>query len=98
MCGAVFVIYNRHNSSRKGFREKDPSYVGIRANKDLWWDLCTESNISFEVLFHYQRQRESVAELSLFCICPVRYLRFFENAWSPSKRQFSNPHACTEAL
>ena len=53
MCGVVLVTYNRHNSSRKGFREKDPGYVGIRANKDLWGDLCTESNISLEVLFHY---------------------------------------------
>ena len=64
MCGAVFVTYNRLNSSRKGFREKDPGYIGIRANKDLWWHLCTESNISFEVLFHYQRQRESVADMA----------------------------------
>ena len=63
MCGAVFVTYNRHNSSLKGFREEDPGYAEIRANKDLWWDLlCTESNISFEVLFHYQRQRENVAD------------------------------------
>ena len=64
MCGAVFATYSRHNSSRKGFGEKDPGYVGIRANKDLWWDLCTESSISFEVLFHYQRQRESVADMA----------------------------------
>ena len=64
MCGAVFVTYNRLNSSRKGFREKDPGYVGISANKDLWWDLCTESNISFGVLFHYQRQRENVADMA----------------------------------
>ena len=54
-----FVTYNRHNSSRKGFREKDPGYVGI-----LWWDLCTESNISFEVLFHNQHQRENLADMA----------------------------------
>ena len=64
MYGAVFVTYSRHNSSRKRFREKDPGHVGIRANKDLWWDLFTESNISFEVLFHYQLQRESVADMA----------------------------------
>ena len=64
MCGAVFVTYNGHNSSRKGLREKDPGYGGIRANKDLWWDLCTDSNISFVVLFHYQRQREGVADMA----------------------------------
>ena len=63
MCGSVFVTYIRHNSSRKGFREKDPGYVEIRANEDLWWDLRTENNISFEVLLHYQRQRESVADM-----------------------------------
>ena len=84
-----------------------PGYVGIRANKDLWLDLCTESNISFEVLFHYQRQRESVVDMArdastrnsqCFCLCPVSYLKFFENTWSLSKRQISNPHACTLAL
>ena len=64
MCGAVFVTYNRHNSSRKGFGEKDPGYVGARANKDLRWDLCTESNIPFGALFHYQRQRENVADMA----------------------------------
>ena len=52
------------NSSRKGFREMDPGYVGIRANKDLWKDVCTESNISFAVLFHYQRRRENVADMA----------------------------------
>ena len=107
MCGAVFVTYNRHNSSRKGFREKDPGYVGIRANKDLWWDLCAESNISFEVLFHLSASKRKRgrygkgridAEPSLFCLSPVSYLRFFENAWSPSKRQISNRHACTLTL
>ena len=64
VCGEVIVTYSRHNSSREGFRGKDPAYVAIRANKDPWWDLCTESNISFEVLFHYQRQRESVADMA----------------------------------
>ena len=64
MCCAVFVTYNRRNSSRKGFREKEPGYVGIRANKDMWWDLCTESNLSLEVLFYYRRQRESVADMA----------------------------------
>ena len=107
MCGAVFATYSRHNSSRKGFGEKDPGYVGIRANKDLWWDLCTESNRSFEVLFHSQRQIESVVYMArdastrnppCFCLCLVSYLRFLENTWSPSKRQISNPHACTLAL
>ena len=47
MCSAAFVTYNKHNSRRKGFKEKDPGYVEIRVNKDLWWDLCTENNISF---------------------------------------------------
>ena len=42
----------------------DPGYVGIRENKNLWLDLCTEINISFEVLFHYQRQRESVVDMA----------------------------------
>ena len=64
MCGAVFVTYNRLNSSRKGFREKDPGYVGIRANEDRWRDLYTESNISFGALFHYQLQRENVAGMA----------------------------------
>ena len=64
MCGAVFVTNHRHHSSRKEFREKDPGYVEIRANEDLWWDLRTENNISFEVLLHYQRQRESVADMA----------------------------------
>ena len=86
-CGAVFVTYNRHNSSRKGFREKDPGYVGARANKDLRWDLCTESNIPFGVLFHYQRQRENVADMARdastrnpqsFSLRPVSYLMFFK--------------------
>ena len=107
MCGAVFVTYISHNSSHKEFREKDPGYVRIRANNDLWCDLCTESNISFEVLFHYQHQRESVVDMArdastrnpqCFGLCPVSYLMFFENTWSPSKRQISNPHACTLAL
>ena len=88
MCGAVFVTYSRHNFSRRGFREKDPGYAGIRANKDLWWDLCTEGNISVEVLFHCQRERESVTNMArgastrnpqCFCLCPVGSLRFFEN-------------------
>ena len=64
MCGAVFVTFNGQDSSRKGFREKDPDYVGIRENKGLWWDLCTESNISFGVLFHYHHQRENVADIA----------------------------------
>ena len=64
MCGAVFVTFNGQDSSRKGFREKDPDYVGIRENKGLWWDLCTESNISFGVLFHHQPQRENVADMA----------------------------------
>ena len=51
MYGAVLVTYIGHNSSRKGFREKDQGHVRIRANKDLQCDLCTENNISFEVLF-----------------------------------------------
>ena len=64
----------------------DPGYVGIRENKNLWLDLCTEINISFEVLFHYQRQRESVVDMArdastrnprCLCLCPVNYLRFF---------------------
>ena len=58
MCCAVFVTCIRHNSSCKGFRENDPGYVGVRANKDLWWDLCTESKVSFGVLFHYHRDRK----------------------------------------
>ena len=103
----MFVTYSRHNSSRKEFREKDPGYVRIRANKDLWWNLCTESNISFEVIFDYQRQRESVVDMArdawtrnsqCSCLCPVSYVRFFGNILSPSKRQISNPHACTLAL
>ena len=94
-CVVRYLSHTIDNSSRKGFREKDPGYVGIRANKDRWWDLCTESNTSFEVLFHYQRQRESLADMardastrnhSLLRLCPVSYLRFFENAWSPPKR------------
>ena len=64
MCGAVFDTCNRHNSSRKGFREKDLGYVGIGANKDLRWHMCTERNTSFGVLFHYHRQRENVADMA----------------------------------
>ena len=100
-----YTEYSRHDSRLKEF--KNPGYVGIRANTDLWWDLCTESNISFEVPCHYQRQRESVVYTArdastrnpqCLCLGPVNYLRFFENTWSPSKRQISNPHACTLAL
>ena len=82
---AVFATCSSHNSSREGFREKDPGYVEIRANKDLWWDLCTERNISFDVLFHYQRQRE-IWQIwqgthrrethSLLFLFPASYLRF----------------------
>ena len=43
MCSSVFVTYNEHNSNRRGFMEKDPGYVGTRANKDLWGDLCTKN-------------------------------------------------------
>ena len=105
--GAVFVTCNRHNPSRKGFREKDPGYFRIRANKDLWWDLCTESNISFGVLFHYQRQKKTWqiwqgthrrGTHSPFCLCPVSYLRFFENPWNLSKRQIASLLACTLTL
>ena len=64
MCGAVFVTYNRHNSCRKGFRGKDPGYVRIRANKDLWWTYAQKTIYRFGVLFHYQRQRESVADVA----------------------------------
>ena len=64
MCVVRYLSHTIDNSGRKGFRGKDPGYVGIRANKDRWWDLCTESNISFGVLFHYQRQRENVADMA----------------------------------
>ena len=60
----VFGTYYGHNSSRKGFREKDPGYVGIRANKDLWRDLSSESNILLGVLFYYQRQKENVTDMA----------------------------------
>ena len=59
MCGAEFVTYSGHNTSRKGLREEDPGYLGIRANKDLWLDLCTESNISFGVQFQYQTKEKA---------------------------------------
>ena len=107
MGGAVFVPYNRHNSSLMGFREKDPGYVGIRANKDLWWDQCTESNTSFYVLFHYQRRSESVADMARdastqnpqsFLLVSCKLSEVFENELSPSKRQISNRHACTLTL
>ena len=106
VCGAVFVTYSRHSSSRKGFGKKDPGYVGMRANKELWWDLCTERNVSFEVVLHYQRHRDSVAEMARdastrnpqpIFLCPVSYVEF-ENAWSPSTCQISNRHGWTLAL
>ena len=80
-----FVTCNRHNSSRKGFREKDPGYVGIRANKDLWWDLCTENNMSFGCCFTISVKEKTwqiwqgTHRRGPFCLCPVSYLGFFEN-------------------
>ena len=96
--------YNRHNSSREGFREKDPGYVGIRANEALWRNLCTErlgcyffvcvKEKTWQIWQETHRRRTH----NPFHLCPVNYLRSFENAWSPSTRQIPNRHTCTLTL